>query len=144
MEYAESVASKTLLEHKEEVGSDAKEQGVYALAYAAYQRGDYSLSARLFRQLVLSAPFECDYWKGLAAAEQMQNDYMAALHAWGLVALLQSQDPTPHFHAAECYFFLSELTESRKALKVAESLCGQTHPLELSWQMIKQQLERMQ
>lgn len=100
-----------------------QESAFYASAYGLYEQGDYRRSAKLFTQLVLSDPFSEDYWQGLASAKQMAREYLAAVHAWGLLALLKEADPIPHFHAAECLLSLGEKEEALKALDAALELC---------------------
>lgn len=115
----------------------------YELGYAAYQREEYDQASSLFRQLVFGAPFEKDYWKGFAAAEQMKKEHLSALHAWCMVALLNDRDPTPHFHAAECYVCLGELEDARKALAVAEPLCsGEFAALAFPVKMLNERIEK--
>lgn len=120
MEYRETFDSKSSPACPDSKPSPEQEELFYSVAYNAYEQGNYPVAARLFRQLVLTTPFVRDYWKGLAAAEQMQQAYEAALHAWGMVALLDDSDPLPHFHAGECYFFLNDFVEAGKALDLAE------------------------
>lgn len=122
MEYRESFHSKTSPACSPTEPLQEQEEMIYALSYSTYQQGDYTTASRLFRQLVLTSPFSKDYWKGLASSEQMQAAYEAALHAWGIVSLLDDKDPLPHFHAGECYFFLNNFIEACKALELAELL----------------------
>lgn len=93
---------------------------LYAAAYGIYDVGDYEKGADLFTHLILHDPFDVRFWKGLAASHQMQKHYLDALKAWAIVCLLSGQDPTGHFHAAECYLSLDEIEEAKKALKCAE------------------------
>ena len=93
---------------------------LYSLAYGLYQAGDYAQAKEIFHQLVLSKPFKKDYWMGLGASCQLEKNYMEALKAWSMVALLDDKDPTPHFHAAECYFSDANPEEAFKALSAAK------------------------
>ncbi len=95
---------------------------MYATAYKLYNDGNYETAVELFTQLVLSAPFNHGFWKGLASSEQMRKEYTAALHAWCMVVLLNDKDPLPHFHAAECYLSQGNAEEANKALNAAEQL----------------------
>ncbi len=89
-------------------------------AISFYQQKNYSLAEPLFTQLCISNPFEESFWRGLASSLQMLSKCKEALQAWCIVALLQDNDPLPHFHAAECFFILKEKEETRKALLQAE------------------------
>lgn len=95
------------------------ERQIYASAFGLYEKGDYRAAAQLFTQLVLTDPFSENYWRGLASSKQMAREYLAALHAWSLVALLNENDPLPHFHAAECCLTLEEKEDALKALDAA-------------------------
>lgn len=89
-------------------------------AITFYQQKNYALAEPLFTQLCISNPFEESFWRGLASSLQMLNKWKEALQSWCIVALLQDNDPAPHFHAAECFFLLKEKDETRKALLQAE------------------------
>ncbi len=102
--------------------SQKEQTGLYATAYKLYNDGNYETAVELFTQLVLSAPFNHGFWKGLASSEQMRKEYTAALHAWCMVVLLNDKDPLPHFHAAECYLSQGNAEEANKALNAAEQL----------------------
>ncbi|HSX12512.1 MAG TPA: tetratricopeptide repeat protein [Rhabdochlamydiaceae bacterium] len=100
-----------------------KEQEIlYGVAFSFYETGNYEKATGFFTELVLSNPFVVSFWKGLASAKQMAQDYKAALHAWAIVCILDAKDPLPHFHAAENLYQLQEKTEALKALNCAEAL----------------------
>lgn len=99
------------------------ERQFYATAFGLYEKGDYRGASQLFTQLVLTDPYSEHYWHGLASSKQMARDYMAAIHAWSMVALLKERDPLPHFHAAECFLSLDEKEEALLALDAALDLC---------------------
>jgi len=102
---------------------------VYAAAYGMYEVGDYEQSASLFTQLVLTDPVELRFWKGLASSRQMNRQYPEALHAWSIVCLMSKDQPSSHFHAAECYLSMGDYGEATKALKSAERNLGKSDPL---------------
>ncbi|MGE5196512.1 MAG: SycD/LcrH family type III secretion system chaperone [Anaerolineae bacterium] len=93
---------------------------VYATAFGLYESSNYKEASMLFTQLVFSDPFEKKYWYALASSRQMEQDYVAALHAWSLAALLSERDPLPHFHAAECMLSIGDFNEALKALDAAQ------------------------
>lgn len=97
-----------------------EEKTLHLSAFTFYQQKNYSLAEPLFTQLCISNPFEGSFWRGLASSLQMLNKWKEALQAWCIVALLQDNDPLPHFHAAECFYLLKEKEETRKALLQAE------------------------
>lgn len=106
-----------------------QERPFYAAAFGHYEKGDYRGAALLFTQLVLTDPYSEHYWYGLASSKQMQQDYLAATHAWAMVALLKENDPLPHFHAAECFLSLDEKDDALKALDLALKLAGKNETL---------------
>lgn len=105
-----------------EAFSVEEQEELYAIAYQSYETGNYRLAAQFFTKLVLCNPFAEKYWRGLASSHQMQNEYLAAVHAWTSCALLEIEDPFVHFHAAECLFSLNDKEEALKALQSAEGL----------------------
>lgn len=108
----------------EEAFSVEEQEELYVIAYRSYESGNYAQSVGFFTKLVLCNPFSPKFWKGLASAEQMQNQYSAALHAWSIYTLLEDKDPYAHFHAAECLLSLEEKQDALKALIAAESHLG--------------------
>ncbi len=100
-----------------------QERAFYSTAFGLYEKGEYRSAALLFMQLVLNDPFSEHYWQGLASSKQMAKEYLAAVHAWAMVAMLREEDPLPHFHAAECLFSLDDKQEALKALENASSFC---------------------
>jgi len=100
--------------------SKEEQESLYTSAYALYEKGKFSDAAALFTQLILCDPFVERSWRGLAAAQQMDKKHKEALHAWALVALLKSDDPRPHLHAAECLLAIGEKIEAQKALNEVE------------------------
>jgi type III secretion system low calcium response chaperone LcrH/SycD len=113
------------------------ERPFYATAFGLYEKGDYRGASQLFTQLVLTDPFSENYWQGLASSKQMTRDYMAAVHAWSMVALLKEGDPLPHFHAAECFLSLEEKEDALKALDAALELCQNDEPLRNKIHLLK-------
>jgi type III secretion system low calcium response chaperone LcrH/SycD len=121
----EKFSSAGLLPKGEPIGFSLQEQeNLYAGAFALYESGKFSDAAEVFTQLILCNPFVERSWRGLAAAQQLNEKFEEALHAWALTALLNSTDPLPHYHAAECLFSLDNREEALKALNEAEKLLG--------------------
>ncbi len=92
---------------------------IYCEAYRLYQEDIYLESSTAFRWLVLLNPFVAKYWKGLAASLQLMEKYEKALHAYAMAALLDSDNPYPHFHAFECYESMENDEDADKALDLA-------------------------
>jgi len=91
----------------------------YSAAYLAYEHGHYDQAADLFSHLATTEPANVGAWKGLAASMQMKKSYSEALTAWAFVALMTPNDPSPHFHAAECLLSMQQKDEALKAIELA-------------------------
>jgi len=115
-----SLLKELVTDAKREPLTLKQRETLYSSAYGMYQVGDYVQAADLFTLLTLNEPYELRFWKGLASCRQMQREYKAALHAWGIVCLLGGHSPISHFHAAECYLSMGEIKEAAKALECAE------------------------
>lgn len=99
--------------------SNYEMEEVYSEAYRFYQEDIYLESSAAFRWLVLLNPFVAKYWQGLAASLQLLGKYEKALHAYAMVALLDCDNPYPHFHAYTCYCDLHNPEDADKALDLA-------------------------
>ena len=82
-----------------------------------------------FTDLALQHPLDKSYWYELATSHQKKGNYRNAVIAWAFVSLLSSEDPMPHFHAAECLLAQGEKEDALKALKLALELSGHNHVL---------------
>lgn len=92
---------------------------LYAEAYKFYYEDNFLESSTAFRWLVLLNPFQAKFWMGLAATLQLLEKYEKALHAYAVSALLECENPYPHFHAYECYCTLKNKVDGEKALDLA-------------------------
>ena len=79
-----------------------EEKQLYMAAYTAYQQEAYRKAIPLFTRLVLLSPFQFEYWKGLAAAKQMAQDYAGALQSWAVATFLNPDDPSYQEAARIC------------------------------------------
>lgn len=113
----------------------------YAFGFAQYGSGNWGKAADAFRVLCTRRPMEPRFWFALSATLQEAGSYKDALHSWAMAALLNKEDPYPHFHAAECCFSLQMLKDAAKALREAEerTLSDSTHPLKGKIALLRQQ-----
>lgn len=95
---------------------------LYSLAVSLYEREEYSEAKNFFQRLILSRSHEKKFWMGLGACEQMMKSYEDALTRWAFVSFLDSHDPSPHFHAAECYLALDQIEQAHLAANQAKQL----------------------
>ena len=128
------------------VSSDSKltEEEVekfYSYGFAQYGSGNWAEAADVFRVLCTRRPLEPRFWFALGATLQEAESYQEALHSWAMAALLERDDPYPHFHAAECCFSLNMSDDARKALRESELRTQKdpTHPLKSKICLLRQQ-----
>jgi type III secretion system low calcium response chaperone LcrH/SycD len=121
--------------------SDTEVESFYAYAFAQYGSGNWKEAADVFRVLCTRRPLESRFWFGLGATLQEAGSYQDALHAWAMAALLEKDDPYPHFHAAECCFSLQLSQDASLALKESEKRIEpqSAHPLRPKITLLRQQ-----
>lgn len=109
---------------EEQLLSSGELKTLYTYAYSLYQQKYYLKAEQYFHFLILSAPESVKYWKGLAAAQQMQLKYEEAVNSYSCAALLdkQEQDAAPHIYAAQCLLALKEYSRAHQALQSAEMI----------------------
>ncbi|MBB65011.1 MAG: hypothetical protein CMO81_08085 [Waddliaceae bacterium] len=105
---------------------------IHALARHCHRQSDFSRATDLYRILTIADPFEKDYWLGLGKAQQDLEDFSSAIKAYASACLLELENPTPHFHAAECYLSLGKFQDAAKALRAAENF-GKLQKQEHQW-----------
>lgn len=106
------------------------EEQFYSVGFAQYECGNWKKAAEAFYTLCAKKPMESRYWFGLGASLQEWGRYKSALKAWAMTALLDKENPYPHFHAAECALSLKNLKDASLALKEAKKRIHEgDHPL---------------
>ena len=113
----------------------------YSYGFAQYGSGNWAEAADVFRVLCTRRPLESRFWFALGATLQEAGSYLEALHSWAMAALLEKEDPYPHFHAAECCISLNMGEDASKALTEAELRTKKdpTHPLKNKICLLRQQ-----
>lgn len=101
---------------------------IYSETYQEYLQENYKESSFGFRWLVFFNPFISKFWFALAASLQMEKNYLKALHAYSVSAILRPEDPYPHYYAYICYIALNNDEEANKALELAWIKC-QKNPI---------------
>lgn len=99
--------------------SDKEMQVFYAQGYLDYQKGNFPKAAKSFEAMLALSPFTKKYWMGFSASMQLWKKYDRALKGYAMLALLDTENPYPHFHAYECYMAKRNTREAKKALKTA-------------------------
>jgi type III secretion system low calcium response chaperone LcrH/SycD len=112
----------------------------YVHAYALYEAGEFQKAADVFRVLSMRYPLEPYFWFGLASCHQEQRNFKDALNAWAMNSLLDSENPYPHFHAAQCAYAFGAKHDASLAIQEAEKrLNDPSHPLREPIQFLKNQ-----
>jgi len=119
--------------------SNLETERFYAYGFAHYEAGSLIEAADTFRVLCTKQPLDARFWFALGATLQEAKSYKDALNAWAMTALLEKENPYPHFHAAECFFSLQEAPDAQKALEEAENRIEPDHPLKGRIDLLKTQ-----
>ena len=106
-------------------------EAFYLKAYAYYQANQLAEAAEIFGILCARQPMEKRFWFGLGASLQESANYEKARYAWAMAALLDPENPYPHFHAAECSDALARHKDASLALAEAKNRINEPeHPLQ--------------
>lgn len=93
-------------------------------AYQQYNSGKYNEALHLFSILAV-ADGSYPYLFGMAACNHMMKEYRKAADAYMKCALLEPKDPTPYYHAADCYLHLNEIVSAMIALQMVVNRIGE-------------------
>jgi type III secretion system low calcium response chaperone LcrH/SycD len=126
--------------HREVMPAEEAEK-FYSLGFSLYGAGNYKESADVFEVLCAQWPLEPKHWFALASSRQENTEYEKALHAWAMAAILKSEDPYPHFHAAECCLSLEQQEDAGKALASALLRAKENPALQDKIALLRQQWE---
>jgi type III secretion system low calcium response chaperone LcrH/SycD len=108
----------------DKLGVPGKERdAMYAVAYAAYAKGQYERARQLFAQLAFYDHQDPRYMKGLAASAQMLGNYEQALQLYVVIAAMDMTDPVPVMHAGDCFNAMNRRVEAAESFDLARSLC---------------------
>lgn len=97
-------------------------QDLYSYAYHFYENGKYGESTDFFKVLTQIEADKAHNWLGLAASLQMQKMHNEALLAYSTAIVLDPDNQTTYFHAANCCFALNHTSEGLRALEMAEQI----------------------
>lgn len=87
------------------LGDDTME-AIYSQGYTLYNQGRYKEASYVFRLLMLLDYLTPKYILGLAASLHRMKDYKNAANIYLLCGTLDTTNPLPHYHAADCYLQL--------------------------------------
>lgn len=121
---AERIVQKGLMP-KDIIGlSDQMVEGIYGQAYRMYQTGRYTDASQLFRLLVMINSNEAKYLLGLAACFHMLKEYKAATETYAVCAIIDPNNPIPHYHCSDCFIQLNDKISAMIALELAVQRAG--------------------
>ena len=103
---------------------DETMEAMYAQGYNLYNQGKYKEASYVFRLLMLLDYLTAKYVLGLAACLHRLKDYKSAANIYLLCGTLDSQNPLPHYHAADCYIQLDALPLAIFSLDMAITAAG--------------------
>jgi type III secretion system low calcium response chaperone LcrH/SycD len=86
---------------------DETMEAIYGQGYNLYNQGRYKEASYIFRLLMLLDYMTPKYILGLAASLHRMKEYTTAANVYLLCGTLDSGNPLPHYHAADCYIQLN-------------------------------------
>ena len=122
-ELMEFVASGGTLKTLEAIPPKAMEGG-YATALGFYENNRLDDAEKLFQLLCLLDHYEPRFFMGLAACRQQSGQYEQAVESYSYAALLDSNDPRPPFHSAECHLAIGNSPEAESGFYAASHFQG--------------------
>lgn len=78
-------------------------EAIYSQAYTLYNQGKYQEASYVFRLLMLLDYMTQKYMLGLAACLHRMKEYKNAANIYMLCSTLDSKNPLPYYHSADCY-----------------------------------------
>jgi len=94
-------------------------EGIYGQAYRLYQTGRYNDASQLFRLLIMINSTDPKFTLGLGACMHMLKDYKAAAGIYALCAVIDPDNPLPHYHASDCFLQMNDKPSALIALELA-------------------------
>lgn len=104
---------------------DKKVEAIYAQAYLLYNTGRYQDATELFRILITMDSSDVRFYAGFAACLHMLKAYDGAVGAYTLYAMMDPNNPVPHFHLSDCHLQREDFYSARAALTTAIQLAGE-------------------
>lgn len=104
--------------------SDKSMAKFYKAAYKIFEHRRYEDAANAFLFLVTLNPQNHDYWLGLGMATQMTGDYEAAIDAYEMAAITDTESPVPYLYLAKCLFAMHDRESALQALDMALEYSG--------------------
>ncbi len=119
----EAMNKGVMPKHALHLGDEAME-AIYGQGYNLYNQGRYKEASYIFRLLMLLDYMTPKYALGLAASLHRLKDYNTAANVYLLCGTLDTSNPLPHYHAADCYLQLQLPVMAVFSLDLAISAAG--------------------
>lgn len=104
--------------------SDEAMEAIYGQGYNLYNQGRYKEASYVFRLLMLLDYMTPKYALGLAASLHRLKEYTSAANVYLLCGTLDTKNPLPHYHAADCYMQLNMPVMAIFSLDLAITAAG--------------------
>ena len=114
-------------------------EAYYSVAYNLYNAGKYEKAEKIFQFLCLYDHWQYKYWLGLGGCRQNLKDYAGAIDAYSMANLMNANDPTGPFHAADCHIASGNREKAISALQAAIHFSGEKE----AYQIMKNRAEAM-
>ena len=92
---------------------------IYAIAQRNFASGNYKEASLLFNVLISLDDSQARYYMGAGACAHMQKRYKDAVTYYQVCSHLDSDDPLPAYHAADCYMHLDDPGSAYKSITLA-------------------------
>jgi len=120
---SEAANKGVMPKHALKLGDDTME-AIYGQAYNLYNQGRYKEASYIFRLLMLLDYMTPKYILGLAACLHRMKDYKNAANIYLLCGTIDTTNPLPHYHAADCYMQLDVPAMALFSLGLAITAAG--------------------
>lgn len=112
-----AINSGLTLKDVHEIPEDLME-GVYAHAYAFYNKGQLDEAATFFRFLCIYDFYNPDYYMGLGAVYQLKKEYQKAADIYAVAFALAKNDYRPVYFSGQCQLLLNKSNKARQCFEL--------------------------
>lgn len=101
----------------------------YLKARELFLKEEYEKSSDAFYFLSSLHPAHPHYWLGLGLSEQKNNEFHAALLAYGMASIYDAENPLSYYQAAKCYLEIDDKENASRSLDLAIHFSSNNPPL---------------
>ncbi|WP_413735583.1 type III secretion system translocator chaperone SicA [Sodalis sp. RH21] len=98
--------------------SDEMMEGLYAHAYAFYNKGQLDEAATFFRFLCIYDFYNPDYYMGLGAVYQLQKQFQKAADIYAVAFALAQNDYRPVFFSGQCQLLMQKANKAKQCFEL--------------------------